>query len=227
VYKLDAYHIDRRKFLNRFFDNLLTCACRCTFFPFAVAIRVPFHLTPHNAVLTRKTHPPRSSLTTTITTSLLISTHSIILVRIPLPLLHNLLTKPTTPRIELLAILIPHLPSTLAPSILPPLRKALIKIAPNDPLVQLCATDVLHAVQRVLVRVVLHEAEAAGSFVEAVQAHDQPLDAAAFAEELVDLLLGRVEGEVADVKRCGVLQLVHGVWGGGALGGVAALALVL
>jgi hypothetical protein len=43
----------------------------------------------------------------------------------------------------------------------------------------------------------------------------------------VDLLLGRVEGEVADVEGCGVLQLFHGVWGGGTVGGVAALALVL
>ena len=76
-------------------------------------------------------------------------------------------------------------------------------------------------------RVVLDEAEAAGGFVEAVQAHDQALDAAAFAEELVDLLLRCVEGEVADVEGCGVLELVHGVGGGGAVGGVAALALVL
>lgn len=77
-------------------------------------------------------------------------------------------------------------------------------------------------------RVVLDEAEAAGGFVEAVQAHDQALDAAALAEELVDLLLGRVEGEVADVERCGVLELVDGVGGGGAVGGRrAALALIL
>ena len=154
-------------------------------------------------------------------------THLIILIRIPLPLLHNLLTKPTTSRIELLAILIPDLPTALTAPILPALREALVKIAPDDPLVQLRAADVLHAVQRVLVRVVLDEAEAAGRLVEAVQAHDQALDAAAFAEELVDLLLGRVEGEVADVQRRGVLQLFHGVGRGRAVGGVAALALVL
>ena len=46
--------------------------------------------------------------------------------------------------------------------------------------------------------------------MEAVQAHDQALDAAAFAEELVDLLLGRVEGEVADVQRRRVFELVFG-----------------
>jgi hypothetical protein len=64
--------------------------------------------------------------------------------------------------------------------------------------------------------------------VEAVEAHDQALDAAALAEELVDLLFGRVEGEVADVERCCVLQFVDGFGRGGAVaGGRAALALVL
>jgi hypothetical protein len=78
------------------------------------------------------------------------------------------------------------------------------------------------------VRVVLDKAEAAGRLVEAVEAHDQALDAAALAEELVDLLFGGVEGEVADVEGCGVLELVDGFGGGGAVaGGGAALALVL
>jgi hypothetical protein len=43
----------------------------------------------------------------------------------------------------------------------------------------------------------------------------------------VDLLFGRVEGEVADVEGCRVLQLVDGLGGGRAVVGVAALALVL
>ena len=78
-------------------------------------------------------------------------------------------------------------------------------------------------------RVVLDEAEAAGRLVEAVQPHDQPLDAAALAEELVDLLLRRVEGQVADVEGRGVLQGGGGVGRGRALVAVrvAALALVL
>jgi hypothetical protein len=63
--------------------------------------------------------------------------------------------------------------------------------------------------------------------VEAVQSHDEPLYAAAFAEQLVDLLFGRVEGEVADVEGCRVLQLVDGLGRGRAVVGVAALALVL
>jgi hypothetical protein len=155
------------------------------------------------------------------------STPLIILIRIPLPLLHNLLSKPTTPGIKLLPILIPNLPSTLSASILPALREPLVQITADNPLVELRAAHVLHAIQRVFVSIVLDEAEAAGSFVEAVQSHDEPLDAAAFAEELVDLLFGRVEGEVADVEGCGVLELVDGFGGGGAVVGVAAFALVL
>lgn len=58
--------------------------------------------------------------------------------------------------------------------------------------------------------VVLDEAEATGRLLEAVEAHDEALDLAALAEELVDLLLGGVEGEVADVEGCGVLELVFG-----------------
>lgn len=55
-------------------------------------------------------------------------------------------------------------------------------------------------------RVVLDEAKAAGRLVEAVEAHDEAFDAAAFGEELVDLLFGCVEGEVADVEGCGVYE---------------------
>jgi hypothetical protein len=58
--------------------------------------------------------------------------------------------------------------------------------------------------------VVLDEAEAAGGFLEAVEAHDEALYLAAFAEELMDLLLGGVEGEVADVERGCVAQFVFG-----------------
>jgi hypothetical protein len=50
--------------------------------------------------------------------------------------------------------------------------------------------------------------------LEAVEAHDEALDLAALAEELVDLLLGGVEGEVADVEGAGVLELVFGLRGG-------------
>ena len=59
-------------------------------------------------------------------------------------------------------------------------------------------------------RIILHEAEPTRRFLEPIQAHDQALDFAALAEQLVDLLFGGVEGEVADVERCRVFELVFG-----------------
>jgi hypothetical protein len=47
--------------------------------------------------------------------------------------------------------------------------------------------------------------------LEAVEAHDKALDFAALAEQLVYLLLGGVEGEVADVEGGSVFQLVFGL----------------
>jgi hypothetical protein len=123
----------------------------------------------------------------------------------------------TPARVILGPVLIAHLPAALAPSILPSLRKALVQVRANDALVQLRAANVLHAVQRILVCVVLDEAEAARCLLEAVQAHDQALDLAALGEELVDLLLGGVEGEVADVERGRVAQLVFGRGGAAAV----------
>jgi hypothetical protein len=84
---------------------------------------------------------------------------------------------------------------------LPALGKALVQVSTDDALVQLGASDVLHAVQSILVRVVLDKAEPARRLLEAVEAHDEPLDLAAFGEKLVDLLLGSVEGQVADIER--------------------------
>jgi hypothetical protein len=134
----------------------------------------------------------------------------IILIRIRLSI-------PTPTRIILIPILISNLPATLPAPILPPLRKPLVQIRPNNALIQLRASNVLHAVQRVLVRVILDEAEAAGCFLEAVQPHDEALDFSAFGEEFVDLLLGRVEGEIADVQGGRVFELVFGFGRGGAV----------
>jgi hypothetical protein len=117
----------------------------------------------------------------------------------------------TPTRIILIPVLIPHLPTALTTAILPALREALVQIRPNDALIELRSANVLHAVERVLVCVVLDEAEAAGRLLEAVKPHDEALDLAAFAEQLVYLLLGRVEGEVADVERGCVFELVFGL----------------
>lgn len=118
----------------------------------------------------------------------------------------------TTPAlVKVLSVLIPDLPTGPAPAVLPALLEARVQVGADDSLVELGAADVLHAVEGVLVGKVFDKAETAGCLVEAIQPHDQPFDLAALAEQLVDLLLGREEREVADVERRGVRQ---GVFGG-------------
>lgn len=117
----------------------------------------------------------------------------------------------STARVILVPVLVSDLSSALSAPILPALSESLVEIGPDDALVELGAANVLHAVERILVGVVLDEAETAGRLLEAVEAHDKALNLAALAEELVDLLLGGVEGEVANVEGGSVLELVFGL----------------
>ena len=139
-----------------------------------------------------------------------------ILVR-PSSIIPHILSITPSPRIKLLTILIPHLPATLPSPILPSLRKPFVQIRPYDPLIQFRAANIQQAVQRVLVRIVLDEAEAAWCFVEAVQAHDETFDLAAFAEEFVDLFFGGVEQNVPQInkKKIGEFGFEVGRFGAG------------
>ena len=85
----------------------------------------------------------------------------------------------TPARVVLCPVLVADLPTALSTAILPSLGEALVQIGPDDALVELGAANVLHAVERILVCVVLDEAEAARCLLEAVQAHDEALDLAA------------------------------------------------
>lgn len=120
-------------------------------------------------------------------------------------------------RVELFPVFVSDLSAGPTSSILSTLREALVEIRPDDPLIQLGAADVLQAVQRVLVGVVFDEAEAARRLREPIEAHHEALDLAAGAEERVDLLLGRVEAEVAHVQRRRVRELVLDIWRGRAV----------
>jgi len=150
-----------------------------------------------------------------------------ILISIRLFVLPELLPEPSPPRIKLFPVFIPHLPPALPSTILPALTKALIQITPYDPLIQLRAPDILQAIQRILMSIILYEAEPARCFGEAVQAHDEAFELAGFGEEGVDLLFGGVKGEVADVEGAGVAELLFEVWGGGVVGIVAGGAAAL
>jgi hypothetical protein len=117
----------------------------------------------------------------------------------------------TPARVVLISILVPNLATALAAPVLPALGEALVQIGADDALVQLGPANVLHAVERVLVGVVLDEAEATGRLLETVEAHNEAFNLAALAKQLVDLLFGGVEGEIADVERRGVFELVFGL----------------
>lgn len=102
----------------------------------------------------------------------------------------------STARIIVLTVVISNLASGRTTTVLPSFLESRIKVGTDDTFVELGAANVFHRVQRIRVRVVLDKTEAAGSLVEAVQSHHQTLDLAAFAEELVYLLFGCVEGAV-------------------------------
>lgn len=118
----------------------------------------------------------------------------------------------TSSRIKFFAILVSHLATRLTAAfvrsaqgasphahgwtlpVLAAFTEALVQIGPDDTLVELGASDVLHAIESILMGVVFDEAETAWGFVEAIKAHDQTLDLTTFRKQLVDLLFGRIEG---------------------------------
>ena len=104
-------------------------------------------------------------------------------------------------RIEVATVLVAHLPARPAAAVLPPLDEARVPVDAHDPVVELAAVNVAHRVLRVGAAKVLDEAEAAGRLRVAVQAHDDLLDGARARAQGVDLRLGRVEAQVADVDR--------------------------
>lgn len=82
--------------------------------------------------------------------------------------------------VKLFTVFISDLTTALSTTVLSALVEALVQIGTDDALVELCAANVLEAVESVLVGVVLDETEAAGSLLETVKTHDQALDLAAF-----------------------------------------------
>ena len=91
--------------------------------------------------------------------------------------------------------------------VLPTLCESLVEIGADDALVQLGASNILHAVKSVLVSVVFDEAESARRLLKSVEAHDKALDLATLGKQLMYLLLGSVEGQVANIERGRVFEL--------------------
>ncbi|RUP46831.1 hypothetical protein BC936DRAFT_146473 [Jimgerdemannia flammicorona] len=116
-----------------------------------------------------------------------------------LQLLPNQMSPPTTPGIVLLPILVPHLPTAPTTTVLSTFPEAWIQICTDDTLVEFSAIDVLHTVESVGAVVVSSVWKPARRLLVPIQPHDDTLDLATFGEQLVDLLLGGVEGQVADI----------------------------
>lgn len=119
--------------------------------------------------------------------------------------LYNL-AKTASSHIVVCPVFISHLSTSLSSSILPSLLESCIPVCPNNAVIEPRAIDKSHCVFSICSRVILHEAEATGCFLDLVQPHDDPLDITTFGEELLDLLFGGVEGQVAHVQRGGDLQ---------------------
>lgn len=108
---------------------------------------------------------------------------------------------PSAPsRVIVVPKFVPDLAARSPPPKLPPVLEPGIKINPNESLVQLHPIQQLLGLQRLPPRLKLDKAESAGSLAMAIEPHDDAPDGPALGKELVDLLLGGVEGQVSDVE---------------------------
>lgn len=80
------------------------------------------------------------------------------------------------------------------------LLEAGVPVGTNLSIVQFGAVHVSHRIASALSGRVLDKAKAARRLPDPIQTDHHPVDLAALGEELVDLLLGRVERQVANVQ---------------------------
>jgi hypothetical protein len=85
--------------------------------------------------------------------------------------------------------------TTTAPStVLSAFLKSRIQIRPHNPLVQFRPIDESHAIDRLLVSLVLDETESARSFLETIEAHDNSFHlATSSSQKTVSLEAGHLE----------------------------------
>jgi hypothetical protein len=96
-----------------------------------------------------------------------------------------------------------YLAACPASSKLASLPKSSIQVNPDIAIVQPCAVDKSLAVQGGLVGGVFDKGKTTWSLFYAVQSHYDPPDSAAFGAEIVNLLLGGEEREIADIHSGG------------------------
>lgn len=102
--------------------------------------------------------------------------------------------------LTVVSVLVTHLTARSTTTELSALLEAGVPVGTDLSVVQFGAVHVAHRIAGALSGRVLDEAEAARCLLDAVQTDDHSLDLTALGEELVDLLLGRVERQVANVQ---------------------------
>ena len=115
-------------------------------------------------------------------------------------------TLPKCRTLTVVPVLITNLTAGSTAAELSALLKASVPIGTDLSIVQFGAVHVAHRISSALSGRVLDEAEATWRFLNTVQADDHPVDLAALREQLVDLLLGRVERQVAYIQGGGLEQ---------------------
>lgn len=80
--------------------------------------------------------------------------------------------KPTSTLVKVVAVLISYLATRFATAILATLLEPGVQVGADDALVELGAADVLHAIEGILVRVILDKTESARGLLKSVQTHD-------------------------------------------------------
>ena len=119
--------------------------------------------------------------------------------------------------LTVVSVLITNLTTRPATTELSTLLEAGVPIGTNLSIVQFGAVHVAHRIAGTLAGRVLDKAKAARRLPDSIQTDHHAIDLAALGEQLVDLLFGRVERQVAHVQG-GRLEQHSGLFVFGALG---------
>jgi len=98
------------------------------------------------------------------------------------------------------SVLVAHLSAGFTTSVLTSFFEAGVPIRPDNTIIQTGSVDVSHAVFCIIPRVVFEKAKATRGFLDFVQTHDNSFNVASLAEQLVQLLLSGVKGEIPNVE---------------------------
>lgn len=108
--------------------------------------------------------------------------------------------------VVVLPVLISHLSSRFAATILPSLLEAGVPVCPDDTVIQPCAVNEAHRMFCTCTCVVLYKTESTGCLLDFIQTDDDALHVSTFRKQLVYLVLCGVEGEIPNIQSVTLLQ---------------------